>query len=161
MLADRGPEVPVTVSVVVPRAAVLLAVSVSVLFPVIGFGEKDAVTPAGKPLTARLTLPLNPYCGYTETYDVPEVPWPTDVLPAETVKPGAKTPRVRVVAADRAPEVPVTVSVEVPAEAELLAVSVSVLLPFVGFGEKDAVTPAGSPVTARLTLPVKPSCAET
>lgn len=65
MLAVREPEVPVTVSAEVPRVAVLLAVSVSVVFPVVGLGEKDAVTPAGKPLTARLTLPLNPYCGVT------------------------------------------------------------------------------------------------
>lgn len=46
---------------VVPRAAELLAVSVTVADPVAGFGEKDAVTPLGRPDAARLTLPVNPY----------------------------------------------------------------------------------------------------
>ena len=160
VLAVREPDVPVTVSVVVPRAAVLLAVSVSTLDPVVGFGENDAVTPAGKPVTARFTLPVNPYCGYTETYDVPVVPWPRDILlPAETVKPGANTPSVSVVVTVCEPDVPVTVSVDVPGVAELLAISVSTLIPVVGFGEKDAVTPLGRPVTARFTAPAKPSTA--
>ena len=67
VLADREPEVPVMVSGAVPIAAVLLAVSVSVVVPVVGLGLKDAVTPLGKPVTARFTLPLNPYCGVTYT----------------------------------------------------------------------------------------------
>jgi len=45
----------------------LLAVSVSTLDPVVGFGEKDAVTPLGRPDAERVTLPANPFCGYTET----------------------------------------------------------------------------------------------
>jgi len=44
-----------------PRLAVLLAVSVSVLAPVVGFGEKDAVTPLGRPVAERVTLPVNPF----------------------------------------------------------------------------------------------------
>jgi hypothetical protein len=63
VLAVREPEVPVMVRVEDPMLAVLLAVNVRVLVPVAGFGEKDAVTPLGRPVTARLTLPLNPYCG--------------------------------------------------------------------------------------------------
>ena len=70
----RLPNVPVRVAVYCPTAAELLAVSVSVLLPVVGFGVKDAVTPAGSPDTERLTLPVNPYWGFTETYDVVEVP---------------------------------------------------------------------------------------
>jgi hypothetical protein len=31
-----------------------------------GFGEKDAVTPLGKPDAERLTLPVNPFKGYAE-----------------------------------------------------------------------------------------------
>ena len=67
MVAVRLPEVPVTVKVYCPMAAELLAVTVSVLvlFPVAGFGEKDAVTPVGSPETERLTLPVNPYWGFT------------------------------------------------------------------------------------------------
>ena len=55
------PEVPVTVNVYCPSAAVLLAAKVNVLEPVVGLGENEAVTPAGNPDTERLTLPVNPY----------------------------------------------------------------------------------------------------
>ena len=51
---------PVTVTVVVPAAAVLAAVKVSVLELDVGFGEKDAVTPVGNPETASLTLLVTP-----------------------------------------------------------------------------------------------------
>ena len=57
----RLPDVPVTVTVDCPMVAALLAVNVSVLLPVVGFGVKDAVTPLGRPDTARVTLPANPY----------------------------------------------------------------------------------------------------
>lgn len=61
VVSVRSPEVPVMVSVLVPAVAVLLAVSVRVLFPVVEVGEKEAVTPLGKPDSERFTLPLNPY----------------------------------------------------------------------------------------------------
>ena len=61
-------------------------------------------------------------------------------------------------------ELPVTVTVTVPAVAELLAESVSVL-ELVGLvvlvGLKAAVTPAGKPEADKLTLPVKPFCGVT
>jgi len=57
---DKFPDVPVIVTVAVPVAAVLLAVSVNVLALVVLAGLKDAVTPVGKPDADRLTLPLNP-----------------------------------------------------------------------------------------------------
>jgi hypothetical protein len=63
----RLPEVPVTVTVLCPMVAELLAVNVIVLFPVVGVGMKDAVTPVGSPETERLTVPVNPYCGFTYT----------------------------------------------------------------------------------------------
>jgi hypothetical protein len=56
------------------------------------------------------------------------------------------------------PDVPVMVTVYCPRAAALLAVNVSVLLAVVGLGEKDPVTPLGSPETERFTLPVKPYC---
>ena len=68
------PEVPVRVAVYCPTGAELLAVSVSVLLPVVGFGMKDPVTPVGSPDTERVTLPANPYWGFTRTYDVVVVP---------------------------------------------------------------------------------------
>ncbi len=67
MVAVLLPEVPVMVRVYCPTPAELVATSVSKLLPVVGFGEKDAVTPVGSPDTARFTLPVNPYWGYTET----------------------------------------------------------------------------------------------
>lgn len=54
------------------------------------------------------------------------------------------------------PEVPVIVTVEVPMVAVLLAVKVSVLLVVAVAGLNAAVTPEGSPLAARFTLPVKP-----
>ena len=64
-----------------PTGTALVAVSVSVLFVPVGFGEKDAVTPLGRPEMERLTLPLNPYCEFTKTYAGVEVPWPKVTLP--------------------------------------------------------------------------------
>jgi len=58
--AVRFPEVPVIVTIVVPGAAALLAVTVSVLVLVEGLGESVAVTPLGRSETAKFTLPVNP-----------------------------------------------------------------------------------------------------
>jgi hypothetical protein len=49
-----------------PVAAELLAVIVSKLGPVVGFGKKDAVTPLGRPEAERVILPVNPLRGFTE-----------------------------------------------------------------------------------------------
>ena len=59
------PEVPVIVIVDEAIGVDVAAVNVKVLYPVVGFGLKDAVTPLGRPDAARLTLPANPYCGFT------------------------------------------------------------------------------------------------
>jgi len=72
------------------------------------------------------------------------------------VKLGPWTLKMRVLVTTRLPEVPVMVRFVVPGAAELLAVSVSTLVPEVGFVPQDAVTPVGNPETARFTLPVKP-----
>jgi hypothetical protein len=48
------------VTVTVPVVAVLLAFSVSVLVVVVLAGLKDAVTPLGRPVVVKLTLPLKP-----------------------------------------------------------------------------------------------------
>jgi hypothetical protein len=87
------------------------------------------------------------------------VPWPIpQLLPeAATVKVGANTPKTSVVVTFKLPEVPVIVKVYSPGLTELLDLTVIWLRPGeTGFGEKDAVTPAGKPVTARFTFPVKP-----
>ena len=47
---------------------------------------------------------------------------------------------------------PVTVIADFPIAAESLTDSVNVLVEVVGFGEKDAVTPFGSPLANKVTL---------
>jgi hypothetical protein len=83
------PEVPVKVRVYCPGSAEGLAVTVKLLYEVVGLGENDAVTPLGRPDTERFTLPLNPYCGYTPTLVAAEAPWPTLIPPADMMKAGA------------------------------------------------------------------------
>jgi hypothetical protein len=62
VVAASDPEVPVMVSVFLPSGAELLAVRVNMLVPLtLGFGEKAAVTPLGRPAAAKLTLPAKPY----------------------------------------------------------------------------------------------------
>ena len=157
LLADREPEVPVMVSVFVAGTAELLAVSVSMPVPVVGFGFHRAVTPLGSPETDRVTLLANPYCGFTEIGVVLDIPWPRFRPPRlESVKVGVYTPRVRFVVALRLPEVPVMVSVLVPTLTVRLDVSVRVLKLVAGLGEKLALTPLGRPDTDRFTFPVNP-----
>jgi hypothetical protein len=74
------PLVPVIVSVNVPFTESLVEI-VSLLDPevVIFAGENDAVAPEGTPATAKLTVPVNPLNGETETlYEV--------LPPLETVR---------------------------------------------------------------------------
>ena len=56
----------------------------------------------------------------------------------------------------RVPDVPVTVTVNVPVFARLPTVSVNVLVEVAGFGLNDADTRFGNPVAVKLTLPSKP-----
>lgn len=65
--------------------------------------------------------------------------------------------RTKEVVAVSVPEVPVTVTVEVPAVAVLLAFRESTLVPVAGLVPNVAVTPLGSPDAASVTLPVNPS----
>ena len=67
VVAVRAPDFPVMVPWYCPTVTELLAVSVSKLDPVAGFGEKDAVTPLGRPEAERVTLPVNPFRGFTLT----------------------------------------------------------------------------------------------
>ena len=59
------------------------------------------------------------------------------------------------------PEAPVMVTVDVPALAVLLAVSVRTLEVADEVGLNDAVTPLGSPVALNATLPVNPPVSAT
>ncbi len=68
------PDVPERVTVTVPVAAVLLAVSVNVLVLAVLLGLNDAVTPLGRPDADKLTLPLKPFCGVTVMVLTPLAP---------------------------------------------------------------------------------------
>jgi hypothetical protein len=83
-------EAPVMVTVAVPAVAVLLAVRVNVLVPVVLLGLKEAVTPVGRPEADKLTLPVKPFWGTTEIVLVPLAPRVIDTLlgDAEREKPG-------------------------------------------------------------------------
>lgn len=65
---------PVTVTVEVPVAAVLLAASVRT------DEAKDAVTPEGRPDAVKLTVPLKPPTGVTAMVDLPLEPCVIDTL---------------------------------------------------------------------------------
>jgi len=57
----KVPEAPVMARAKVPVVAVLLAVNVKVLEPVVLEGLKAAVTPVGRPVADKLTVPENPF----------------------------------------------------------------------------------------------------
>ncbi len=145
----------------VPVAAVLLAVSVSTLVPVVLAGLKaEAVTPLGRPETDSATPPVKPFCGVTVMVLVPLPPCVKVYGVAERLKfgagAGAFTARLTVVVRLMVPEPPVMVTVEVPMADELLAASVKVLLPVVLVGLNVAVTPLGMPEAVKATFPLKP-----
>ena len=58
----------------VPSGALLLAVNVSVLVPVVDDGLNDAVTPGGSDIAERVTVPVKFPSGTTVTTDVAELP---------------------------------------------------------------------------------------
>lgn len=70
----RPLDVPVTVTVKVPVAAVPLADRVKMLLAVAGFVPNAALTPVGKPDADKVTLPLNPFRGLMEMVVEPELP---------------------------------------------------------------------------------------
>lgn len=99
VVAVKLPEVPVIVTVAGPVVAVLLAVSVSTLVPVVGFVPNAAVTPLGRPDAARVTLPVNPPTSVTVIVLVPLLPWVIVRLlgESESVKLGVEVPARRLI----------------------------------------------------------------
>jgi hypothetical protein len=157
------PDVPVIVTVAEPVVAELFAVRVRVLVPVVLAGLNSAVTPLGKPVAARLTLPVKPLAGFTVMVLGTLLPCTTlsKLDEVDSVKlGGGVTVRLMVAVCVSGPDVPedvpVMVTVAGPVVAELLAVRVRVLVPVVLEGLNNAATPLGKPVAARLTLPVNP-----
>jgi hypothetical protein len=156
----RLPLVPVIVSVELPLLPPAVTVRVDV--DPVGLGEKDAVAPAGRPLTLSVTCPEKPFVGVTVTVYV--------VLPDDRMNrndgetlieksPAGALWTTRVVVTEwlRLPLVPVTVSVELPAGVLLEVVTVQELVPEVSeAGLQLAPPPLGKPLTPRLTVPLKP-----
>jgi hypothetical protein len=153
------------VTVRVPVVAELLAVRVRVLVPVAGFGLKDDVTPAPRPVADRVTLPAKPLDGCIVIVVVPcdDLVMVKLVGDAERVKlPEATAVTVRETVAVRVmlPPVPVTVIVYVPVAVVEATAMVMVELPEPGaamdVGLKLTVTPAGWPLAFKEMAELKP-----
>jgi hypothetical protein len=120
VVAVNVPDVPVMVRFEVPAVAVLLAVRVNTLAPVVGLVPNDAVTPAGSPAMASVTLPANPPVSVTVILSVMAVPWVTASVEAAgtSVKLGLAVPGiVNAIVTEWliVPFVPVIVTLLVPA----------------------------------------------
>lgn len=158
-----APETPLTVMGKLPTVAVLLAVKVTKLVPVLPGAANAAATPLGRPGADSVTLLLKPFCAVIVTILVADAPRgsPRVAGSRDNVKLGAVMVRTIVVVLLSAPEEPVTVTVAVPAVAVLLALKVRELLLVVLDGLNAAVTPLGNPETPRATMPLKPFCPAT
>lgn len=123
-------------------------------------GEKAAVIPVGRPVTLRVTLELNPDAAVTSSETVPCDPAfrLTDEAPALSVSWPEMVSVTGAVFVTPPPEA-VMVSAYDPLFAAEDACTVSVLDPLPGEamleGEKEAVTPEGSPVTESPTAELK------
>jgi hypothetical protein len=152
------PEVPVTVIVDEPVAAVEAAVKVRMLVVVAGLVPIATVTPVGRVELASVTLPVNPFRSVTVTVLVPVLPGATVTVEGEaaSVKPGVPlTMSETVVVADGTElELPVMVIGYVPATVVEATVRVRTLEVADEVGLKAAVTPVGMPDAVKATLPV-------
>lgn len=153
------------VTVLVPVVAELLAVKVSVLVPIAGFGLKDAVTPVPKPVTDRVTLPAKPLDGWIVIVVVPcddrvMVKLVGDAERVKLPEPTAVTVRETVAVCAVLPPVPVTVIVYVPVAVVEATAMVMVELPEPGatmdVGLKLTITPAGWPLAVKAMAELKP-----
>ncbi len=126
---------------------------------------KVAVTPAGSPDAASATVPLKPFRAVSAIVLAPLAPGVRLTLAgvAERVKLGGAAIVSEIVALLLiVPDVPVTVTVEVPGAAVAVAFSVSVVVrAAVDAGLNVAVTPAGRPVAENVTVPLKLPCGVT
>ncbi len=169
VLWETPPPLALIVIVDVPAAAVLLAVKVKVELPepgaAIDVGLKAAVTPVGSPLAESDIAELKPPETLVETVLDPLPPAATERLVGDalSVKLGevaAFTVTGITVVWVIPPPVALTVVLNVPVAAVLLAVNVSVELPLPGaaivVGLKLAVTPLGRPEIESATDELNP-----
>jgi hypothetical protein len=125
----------VIVTVAAPTVAVLEAVNVSVLVPVVLAGLNEAVTPAGRPLAESATEPAKPFTGSTVMVLFPLALWPMLRLLGEAdnekLGTGATPVRVAIRVAPMGLPQPVTRSYPVTALKPVPAPAVGRLLPLV------------------------------
>ncbi len=154
------PVFPVTVKVKVPFW--LPAVTVITVEPVATtcVGEKLAFAPAGRPVTLKVTVLLNPVSATTVIVYATELPRTTvaEVGVAVSLNCGACTTSVTAVECTRLPEVPLTVIVYVPAGVvdDVAIVIVDDPVPLTLVGLNVTVAPVGSPLALSPTVPPKP-----
>ena len=159
VVAVVEPEVPLMVTVNAPVVAVLLAVSVSTLLPVVGLVPQTPVTPPGRLDAARVTLPVKLPTSVTVMVSVAVLPWVMARVDAEgaSVKPVPGMVRARVAELTSEPSVPVSKTLYVPAGVLACDVKFTVTVPLAlsDDGEKLAWTPEGRPLALSETLPVR------
>lgn len=156
-----APDVPVTVMVLVPVVAELLAVKVRALVDAVGLVPKAAVTPLGRAEVDSVADPLKPFTGFTVIVLLPLVPCLTVKLAGEAESEKSGVAGAFTVSEIEAvwvsdPEVPVMVTVAVPVVALELALSVTTLVDVAGLVPKLALTPAGKPEADKVTLAENP-----
>jgi hypothetical protein len=138
---------------------VLPTASVRTLEVVEDAGLKVGVTPLGWPDAANVTLPVSGLTSVTVIVSVPLEPAATESVVDEGFKvklPVEVTFSVKEVVALLLPEFPVTVTVNAPVVAVLLAVSVRTVDVAEDVGLNEEVTPLGRPDTLNDTVPVNP-----
>jgi hypothetical protein len=141
--------------------ALVVTVIVELPDPGTEAGLKDALEPAGNPLTLNVTVELNPPDGVTVTVYVALLPGVTlrlDGVALIEKSGGGLTTRVTAVEWLVVMLVPVIVIVEVPAGVVLPVVTVIVDEPpeITAGGLNVAFAPDGKPLALKVTVPVKP-----
>jgi hypothetical protein len=165
VLAVVEPLVPMMVSVDILVAAVADAHTVIKLVAVVGLVPNVAVTPLGKPLTAKVTAPVKLPIGVNVTVVVPHPPTGTTKggeIPMEKPEIGL-TVRSMGVECISDPLFPVIVNGKLPAGVEEPVETDRVEVPelLIDEGLNAAVAPLGRPLTLRLTVPLNPFVAVT
>lgn len=127
-------------------------------------GANDAVMPLGNPVAEKVTTPVKPFNAVTVTNGVADPPCGALAVPGAVIeKSGAAIVRFTVAVCVNDPLTPCTVIGNVPAAADADAVNVRAEVPDpdTEAGPNEAVTPVGSPVADRATLPANPPTGDT
>jgi len=145
------------VTVDVPATAASVAFSVRTRVDGVGPLLIALTTPAGRPETLKATAPVKPFCGASVRTVLPLAPcWMLRAGELVSVNvAGSTTESATVEMLVNSPEVPVMVTVAVPADAVLATVRLILLRPAIT-APKLAVTPAGRPEATSATRLLNP-----